>query len=350
LNGEQGRGLPQGHARASEALPARSEAMALEAGDATPDHVPVMQAEVASLLSSLGKRSGVRVVDLTLGLGGHARALLEALPPDTQLLGLDRDPRALPRAAARLAGYGDRVHCVHARFSQLAAALDEMGWEEVDVVLADLGVSSLQLDDATRGFSFQRAGELDMRMDPSGGETALSLLARLDARECAALLRDFGEEPQARRIARAICAGPAEERPTTTDQLRARIASVVGPGGHGARRDPATLTFQALRIAVNQELDELDALLEALPARLAPGARVAFLAYHSLEDRRVKQAIRSWTARCVCPPALPVCRCGGKALAVRLTSGAVRPSEDEVARNPRARSARLRAVEWARGG
>ena len=324
--------------------------MVEEQSDPAVQHVPVMLDEVVRLLGGIGNRPGLRCVDLTLGLGGHAQALIAALPSDARLIGFDRDPAALSRAAQRLAAFGDRVLCEHGRFSDLTAVLDAQGWPTVDVVLADLGVSSLQLDDARRGFSFQRSGELDMRMDPSRGETALDLLARLDERSCAALLRDLGEEPHARRIARAICGGEPSDLPKTTGELRARIAAVVGGGPRGARRDPATLTFQALRIAVNHELDELDALLAALPARLAPGARVAFLAYHSLEDRRVKHAIRQWTARCICPPELPVCRCSGKPRAVRLTSGALRPTEDEVVRNPRARSARLRVVEWCDAG
>lgn len=310
-----------------------------------PAHEPVMLDEVVELLAPALQKPGARIVDVTLGLGGHSAALLRAAHADARLLGLDRDPHALASAATRLSDYGDRVVVKHARFSELAMRLDELGWDRIDVLLADLGVSSLQLDDAGRGFSFMREGELDMRMDPTRGESAADLLARLAQGELASLLRDLGEEPEAKRIARAICRAGAEGRPRTTAELRAAVVRAVGARA-SRRHDPATLTFQALRIAVNDELGELESLLDLLPERLARGGRAAFLAYHSLEDRIVKQHFRSWSARCVCPPELPICQCGGKARAMRLTPGAARPTAEEVARNPRARSARLRAVEW----
>jgi 16S rRNA (cytosine1402-N4)-methyltransferase len=313
--------------------------------DARPWHEPVMLDEVVELLAPALDRPDARIVDLTLGLGGHAAALLARARGDAKLLGLDRDPRALENAADHLAGHGDRVVVRHARFSELATELDALGWDRVHVVLADLGVSSLQLDDAGRGFSFQRDGELDMRMDPTRGESAADLLARLSQSELADLLYDLGEEPEARRIARALCRAGGDARPRTTADLRAVIVRAVGARST-RRHDPATLTFQALRIAVNEEIEELEALLDLLPQRLAVGGRAAFLAYHSLEDRLVKQHFRTWSARCVCPPELPICQCGGKARAIRLTSGAARPEADEVARNPRSRSARLRALEW----
>lgn len=318
------------------------------ASEAQARHEPVMQAEVLELLAPALSRPGARIVDLTLGLGGHARAMLERAARDAQLLGLDRDPEALAIAEANLAPFAGRVHLRHARFSELATVLASLGWERVDAVLADLGVSSLQLDEAGRGFSFQREGDLDMRMDPTRGESAAELLARLSQGELATLLRDLGEEPDARRIARALCRA-GTERPRTTGELRAAIVRAVGARAT-RRHDPATLTFQALRIAVNEEITELEALLEQLERFLAPGSRVAFLAYHSLEDRLVKRRFRSFAARCVCPPELPVCRCGGEARAIRLTPGALRPGPEEVVRNPRARSARLRAVEWVRVG
>ena len=313
--------------------------------DSRPWHEPVMLDEVVELLAPALDRPNARVVDLTLGLGGHAAALLGRARSDARLLGLDRDRRALDTAAERLAGYSDRVVVRHARFSDLAGQLDALGWDRVHVVLADLGVSSLQLDDAGRGFSFQREGELDMRMDPTHGESAADLLARLSQSELATLLRDLGEEPEARRIARALCRPGGDARPRTTAELRAAIVRAVGARST-RRHDPATLTFQALRIAVNDELQELETLLDLLPERLAVGGRAAFLAYHSLEDRLVKQHFRTWSARCVCPPELPICRCGGKARAIRLTPGAARPQPEEVVGNPRSRSARLRALEW----
>lgn len=315
------------------------------APDTRPSHEPVMLAEVVDLLAPALDRPDARIVDVTLGLGGHSAALLERARPDVRLLGLDRDPHALRRAQERLAEHGERVITRQARFGELAEQLDALGWQRVDVVLADLGVSSLQLDDAGRGFSFQRDGELDMRMDPTRGESAADLLARATQGELAALLRDLGEEPEARRIARALCRAGDEGRPRTTTALRAAIVRAVG-GRANRRHDPATLTFQALRIAVNDELGELESLLGLLPERLSRGGRAAFLAYHSLEDRIVKQHFRGWSARCVCPPELPICQCGGKARAMRLTPGAARPTADEIARNPRARSARLRALEW----
>ena len=315
-------------------------------------HQPVMQEEVVRLLTSAPapdprRAARLRLVDATLGDGGHAAALLDAAP-GAELLGVDRDPQALPRAVARLARFGERARCVRACFSELEEVLDRQGWQTIDGLVADLGVSSLQLDLPSRGFSFRQAAPLDMRMDPSAGESAAELLQRLTERELGDLLRAFGEEPRARAIARAIERAKGRgASPISTEELRAIVAQVAGAGVRGrSPRDPATRTFQALRVAVNQELDELERLLAALPRRLAPGARVAILAYHSLEDRPVKTCFRSWTARCSCPPELPRCVCGGTARALDLTRGALRPGADEVARNPRSRSARLRAVAW----
>ncbi len=312
-----------------------------------PRHVPVLLEEVVDIL--IRGRSGgpaLRMLDLTVGLGGHAEALLAAAPAGSQLLGLDRDPAALALARERLARFGDYATLVQCRASEARRAVVERGWPAIDVVIADLGVSSLQLDDAGRGFSFRFDAPLDMRMDPTGGgETAAELIERLDQGELAQVLHDLGEEPAARRIARAI--KQASEPPRTTAELRRLVARFVrGRPGH----DPATRTFQALRIAVNQELEELAGLLAIQPELLAPGARMAVLAWHSLEDRLVKTVFRNWCASCVCPPEWPFCRCGGVAQATRLTRRVVRPTEGEVGRNPRARSARLRAVEWCGGG
>lgn len=307
-------------------------------------HEPVMRDEIVHLLVGDAPRPGLRVVDLTVGLGGHAEALLAALPADAGLLGIDRDEEALAVAGRRLAGFAGRAQLAHGRFGELPRLLVARGWERVDALIADLGVSSLQLDEGRRGFSFRADAALDMRMDAADGETAADLLRRATVEEIEGWLRSFGEEPEARRIARAIATG---DRPSTTAELRERVAQASRR--RPVRRDPSTLTFQALRIAVNRELEELDALLAALPSVLAPGARVAILSYHSLEDRRVKEAFRAWTARCTCPPELPVCRCGGRARANRLTRRAARPTEEEIARNPRARSARLRALEWCDG-
>jgi 16S rRNA (cytosine1402-N4)-methyltransferase len=306
------------------------------------EHEPVLRADVVRLLLPR-PRPGLRLVDCTTGLGGHAEALLEAAPPDAELLGLDRDPIALEKSARRLARFGDRVRLVQSRFSGLGAALAENGWESADAILVDLGVSSMQLDDGSRGFSFRSDADLDMRMDPTRGTTAADLLVELDEGELAQLLREKGEEPAARRIARAI--KRAESPPRTTAELRALIQRVAG--GRGRRHDPATLTFQALRLAVNEEMEELDRLLADLPDCLSPGSRVAVLAYHSLEDRRVKRSFAAWSRNCVCPPALAICRCGGQARAAAVVRRAIVAGEEEVSTNPRARSARLRVVEWS---
>lgn len=305
-------------------------------------HEPVMRADAVRLLLPM-PRPGLRLVDVTTGLGGHSEALLEAAPSDAEILCIDRDPNALERSRARLARFGDRVHLVQSRFSGLSAAMEDVGWATADAVLADLGVSSMQLDDGQRGFSFQADAPLDMRMDPTRGESAAALVERLDERELGALIRELGDEPAGRRIARAI--KRADESPATTGALRAAVHRAVGPR-RGRKHDPSTLTFQALRIAVNKELDELDSLLAQLPDRLAEHGRAVFLSYHSLEDRRVKRTFALWAKSCVCPPELPICRCGGQARATALTRRVATPSEEEIGRNPRARSARLRAIEW----
>ena len=302
-------------------------------------HEPVMRAEVVRHLTAGRSGTPLRIVDLTLGAGGHAAALLDAAPDGSELLGIDRDARAHALAADHLAAFATRPHLRRAPFSALPAVLSDLGWPTVDAVLLDLGVSSMQLDEPDRGFSFRFDAALDMRMDPDSGTTAADLLASLTEEELARLLVDLGELPRARRIAHLLVRGAS---PRTTTELRERIAAAVGRSRH---HDPATLVFQALRIAVNDELGELERLLAALPAHLAPGARVAVLAYHSLEDRIVKRRFAAWTARCTCPPEVPVCTCGGPR-ADRLTRRAERPTDAEVARNPRARSARLRAVAW----
>jgi 16S rRNA (cytosine1402-N4)-methyltransferase len=299
-------------------------------------HVPVLEGLV---VGGLRPRPGARLVDATIGLGGHARALLAAAP-DTVLLGIDRDPAALARTRTRLAEFGDRVVLREGSFAELAAHLAAAGWDAADGVLVDLGVSSMQLDDAARGFSFRAAGPLDMRMGPGAVWTAAEVVNTLDERDLAQALRDYGEEPRARAIARAIVrARPLE---TTTD-LAAVVARVVGRGKPG--HHPATRTFQAIRILVNDELAALDALLADGWERLRPGGRLAILAYHSLEDRRVKTAFRRWAADCICPPHIPRCVCGWRAKVRPVATKALRPDAEEIARNPRARSARLRIVE-----
>jgi 16S rRNA (cytosine1402-N4)-methyltransferase len=285
------------------------------------DHAPVLLEEV---LAALEPRSGGLYADVTLGGAGHARAVLEASAPDGRLVGVDRDPAALDAARPRLAAYADRVTLLHGAFGDLPALLTAAALGPLDGLVADLGVSSPQLDRAERGFSFRTVGPLDMRMDTTRGETARALIARLDDRELADLLYTLGEERRSRPIARSIRRAYDEGRLETTEDLRRAVIRVTGPAR--GRIDPATRTFQALRIAVNDELGQLDALLAALPDVLAPGGVAVLISFHSLEDRRVKRFFR-----------------GAPTLAP-LTKKPVVATEEERARNPRSRSAKLRAA------
>ncbi len=296
-------------------------------------HATVLRDEVVQLLRP---RSGIRLVDATLGGGGHAEALLAG---GAEVIGVDRDPTAIAAARARLAG-SERFRAVEGRAGELEALLGPMGLLPVDGVLLDLGVSSPQLDTPERGFSFQTDGPLDMRMGRTG-ETAAELIARLSEAELAAVLRDLGEEPFSRPIARALKA----DLPTTTLEAVESVKRSVPRRAWPSRVHVATRTFQALRIGVNDELGELDRLLGSLPRLLRVGGRAAVIAFHSLEDRAVKQAFRTLEGRCTCPPGLPVCACGAQGTFKVLTRRAVQASDAEVELNPRARSARLRAVE-----
>ncbi|MGI5861185.1 MAG: 16S rRNA (cytosine(1402)-N(4))-methyltransferase RsmH [Myxococcales bacterium] len=299
-------------------------------------HATVLKEEVARLLSP---GEGALVLDGTLGGGGHAEALLER---GAAVVGLDRDPRALAAARRRLERFGDRFTAAQASFSQARRVLDERGIEVVDGLVLDLGVSSPQVDEAERGFSFSKPGPLDMRMGDEG-ETAAELLARLDEAGLERILREYGEEPHARRIARAIKA--AHPAPQTTVELAELVARAIPRKAWPKSIHPATRTFQALRIAVNRELDELDAILASLPALLKRGGRAAIISFHSLEDRRVKQAFRDLEGHCVCPPGLPVCACKPKGDFRVLTRKAITASQRELDANPRARSAKLRGIE-----
>jgi 16S rRNA (cytosine1402-N4)-methyltransferase len=269
--------------------------------------------------------------------------LLEAAGPDGRVLGIDRDAESLAIAAAGLARFGKRFEPIHADYRDLPRILAGRGIEAVDGLIADFGFSSFQMDSASRGFSFSLDGPLDMRMDRSGGATAADLLAGLDESELGHLLREFGEERAARRIARAIVRERSGEPLRTTRQL-ARLIERVAPAPGPDRIHPATRTFQALRIAVNRELDGLADFVSAACGLLAPGARAAFISFHSLEDRAVKQSIASLTPHCVCPPGLPLCRCGRPGIVERVTRKAIRPSAEEIRENPRSRSARLRVA------
>jgi 16S rRNA (cytosine1402-N4)-methyltransferase len=305
--------------------------------DRPPHHVPVLYNVVLSALRPL---PGCRLVDGTVGAGGHAWGLLEASAPDGELLGLDRDPAALRIAADRLRPFGTRAVLRQASFADLRAAIEAAGWDQVDAVLLDLGMSSMQLDDPHRGFSFQQDGPLDMRFDPSAPETAADLVNNLQAGELADLLTRFGEEPRARRVAQAIVAA----RPITTTRKLAEVVARAA-GYKGGRTHPATRTFQALRIAVNDEIEAVEQGLQQAVSCLRPGGRLAVISFHSLEDRAVKQFMRRESTGCLCPPRAPVCICGHTASLKEITRSPIRPEGDEVRQNPRARSARLRVAE-----
>jgi 16S rRNA (cytosine1402-N4)-methyltransferase len=288
-------------------------------------HLPVMTAEV---LEFLRPGPGGLFVDCTVGLGGHSRAILEA--GASRVIGLDRDLDALARARDALASYADRVELVHADYRALDEVLDRRQIARVDGALADLGVSSMQFDEPGRGFSFQRDEPLDMRMDRSGGDTAADLVARSTERELADAIFQYGEERFSRRIARAIVAARGDAAIDTTGRLASIVRRAV-PRRFPARIDPATRTFQALRIWVNRELDGLDRFLEAAARRLRAGARLVVITFHSLEDRVVKHTLRALQQR--------------DGLVQVLTKKPIVPGDDEVERNPRSRSAKLRAAE-----
>ncbi len=306
-------------------------------------HVPVLLREVTGLLRP--ERGGV-FVDATLGLGGHAEALLEASGA-VRVVGIDADPDALTFARERLARFGDRLVLVDGRHEEIAAHLDRLGLAEVDGVLADLGVSSLQLDRVERGFSFMRDGPLDMRMSRSG-PTAADLVNTQTREELSRIFREYGEERMAGRIAREIVEARAKSQVTTTGELRSLVLRAVGPKRE-RHKDPATRVFQALRIATNRELIDLERFLDDAIARLALGSRLAVLSYHSLEDRIVKRAFVRHTAGCTCPPSFPVCVCPRRRVMALVTRKPIRPSLPEITLNPRARSARLRVLERTAG-
>ncbi|MBK9376461.1 MAG: 16S rRNA (cytosine(1402)-N(4))-methyltransferase RsmH [Holophagales bacterium] len=304
-----------------------------------PVHVPVLLREVLEALRP--ERGGV-YVDATLGLGGHAEAILAA-GDGVRLVGIDRDPDALAFSRERLGRFGDRFVAVEGRHEELALHLDRLGLHEVDGVLADLGVSSMQLDRAERGFSFMKDGPLDMRMGASG-PTAADLVAELPAEELAKIFFEYGEEPRSRAVARAIVQARETAPIRTTGELRTLVAKAIG-GRREEGRDPATRVFQALRIATNRELVELGRFLDDAIARLSLGARLAVLSYHSLEDRIVKDSFRDRSAGCSCPPSFPVCVCSRRRVLALVTRKPVRPSPEEVFDNRRARSARMRVAE-----
>lgn len=285
------------------------------------EHTPVLLEEV---MRQLSPAPGGVYADVTVGGGGHARAILERSAPDGRLIGTDRDPTALEAAATALAGFGDRVVLRKARMRDLRSVLTLLDVECVDGVIADLGVSSVQLDRADRGFSLAKEGPIDMRMDPTEGQSALDLIGRSDAEELANVIYRYGEEHRSRKIARSVRQAYEEGELETTADLRRAVHRAVGP--RRGRIDPATKTFQALRIAVNDELSELEALLDQLPEVLCLGGVVAVISFHSLEDRIVKHAFR------------------GSEYLSPLTKRPIVASDEERKGNPRARSAKLRAA------
>jgi len=307
-------------------------------------HLPVLVDEVIEMLAPA---PGSLHIDATLGGGGHTERILEAASPDGRLLGLDADPAAIARVDARLrARFGDRLVLRQANFRELATIAPEAGFRAVDGCVFDLELSSLQLADRDRGFGFRAGGPLDMRFDPTRGVPAAELLASLDAAGLTALFRRYGEEPKAPRIARAIVDARRVAPVVTAEELAALIERVVPPNPRIRRRThPATRVFQALRIAVNQELEALQIGLAAALDLLRPGGRLVVLSYHSLEDRIVKRFFQAERRGCVCPPEVPICVCGRDPRLRLVTSPSLAPTDAEIAANPRARSARLRAAE-----
>jgi 16S rRNA (cytosine1402-N4)-methyltransferase len=307
-------------------------------------HLPVMVEEVVTMLAAI---PGSLQIDATLGGGGHAERILEASDPDGRLLGLDADGAAIARVRTRLAPrFGDRLRLRQANFRELAVVGPAEGFGSVDGCLFDLGLSSFQLADAGRGFGIRTGGPLDMRFDTGRGVPAADLLASLDAAELTALFRKYGEEPFAGRIARAIVEARRVAPVRTAEELAALIERVAPARAPGRRRvHPATRVFQALRIAVNEELDALEAGLAAALDLLRPGGRLVVLSYHSLEDRIVKRFFQAERRGCTCPPEVPVCVCGRAPRLRLVVSKGLVPGEAEIAANPRARSARLRAAE-----
>lgn len=308
---------------------------------ADPAHIPVMRDAVTELLEP---QPGEVCLDVTLGAGGHAEALCVRLERGVYV-GLDRDPVALKQAERRLRGcpHGVRLELVRGTFADARAALAKARVVAADMVFADLGVSSMQMDDRGRGFSYQHdAAELDLRMGPDAGPPATVRIEEADPEELAQVLRDYGEVRRARSLARSLAQTP----PTTVGELKIRIGEVERREQRGrlwAR------VFQALRIWVNDELGQLERLLADVPELVRPGARLAIISYHSLEDRRVKRVFRDWEKGCVCPPEVPVCVCGGRSRGCRITRRPIRPEPSEVEANPRSRSALLRGFRFEEG-
>ena len=300
---------------------------------------------LAEVLQALNLKPGGTYVDCTVGGGGHSREILRLTAPDGVLIGLDRDPLAIRRAERELAEFGGRARLIYENFVNLPRVLEGLGISQVDGLLYDLGVSSLQLDDPGRGFSYMADGPLDMRMDPAGPVTAADLVNGLEEKELAEIIFRYGEERWARRIASFIAAERKRRPIESTGRLVEIIKMAVPAGARRTGPHPAKRTFQALRIAVNGELEELAGALKEAVVFLKPEGRICVLSFHSLEDRIVKETFRELAGTCRCPPGAPVCGCRKEGVLRVLTRRPVLPSPGEVERNPRARSARLRVAE-----
>lgn len=309
-------------------------------------HQSVLPAEV---LQYLAPRPGGVYVDGTLGGGGHSELILEAIGPDGVLYGIDRDPAALAAASERLSRFGDRFQPLQGSFGDLVELLAARGVREIDGLLLDLGVSSPQLDRPERGFSFRADGPLDMRMDPTQGETAADLVNSLSERELELAIKEYGEERWARKIAQRIVTDRQEQPFTTTLQLATLVERTIPRRFQEDRIHPATRTFQGLRILVNGELEQVEQGLQAAIGLLKPGGRLVVISFHSLEDRIVKQRLRDAASGCRCPRQLPQCVCGQVPLVRVLTSRPVTAGAVELADNPRSRSAKLRSAERLAG-
>jgi len=308
-----------------------------QSGESWP-HTSVLYHEVIQYLKP---HPGGLYVDATLGAGGHASAILRLSSPDGLLIGIDQDPRALEIAEQRLSEYSNqRTILKNSSFANLEQIFSEVGWKKIDGIIFDLGISSMQLETPNRGFSFLKDGPLDMRFNPQHGITAAEMINQITEEELSQLLKEYGEEPQARKIAHAIF----HARPLQSTRHLAEVV-LSAKNGKWGHIHPATRTFQALRMAVNKELPALQNGLEQATKFLANEGRIVVIAFHSLEDRLVKRFFRQESQNCICPPEQLVCVCGHKASLKILTKHAIKPSADEVEQNPRARSARLRAAE-----
>ena len=308
------------------------------------EHRPVLLDEV---IEHLRCTAGKYFVDGTVGGGGHARAILEKTAPDGRLIGIDWDAEALAKARSNLQPYSERLVLVRENFARIGLVLARLHVQVVDGILLDLGLSSFQVDAAERGFSFSQPGPLDMRMDTRAEITAAQLVNTLSEQELADLIWSFGEERWRRRIARNIVRVRAEAPIETTERLAEVIRRAIPAGKRSRKRHPATRTFQALRMAVNRELDNLRIFLQGALDLLRPRGRLAIISFHSLEDRVAKQAFSHWARSCRCPAQLPLCQCEGKPLVLRVNKKPVVPGAEEIKANPRARSGRLRVVEKA---